>query len=321
METSLSPRIPETLLSQLGEQAVLQAMLETVGAQMLILDTEQRLVYCGEAFARLLGYMPDAMMGKSLCHFQPTEPPTTAARSVTAPRCPSRYQRQDGAIIEIHLACSPLHDATGHAQATLCMLQTPQDTHAQATAEANHRVRNNLAIICALLDMEMMHAPEPERQRLLISLARTRSLGLSYNLGQPGSELVEVGQLVQAVIDSLRALYVRADGTMALSCSAPVYLSMKRATYLSLALTELAMRIIPCVTAHGAQTLPTMTITEDDGLLRIVVAADGCPRSLCSGLSPLSRELLDGLMEHSLGGTIVYDTDAPFRAVLCCAAG
>jgi len=323
-----------SLLARLGEGQLVRALLQAVGDDVMIVDAQGRICCCGSRVAARLGYAANDLIGSPSVKLLAPESGTTDTGGLpTARRFQVTCLRKDGAAIGCSGRTLPLDDTQGHSVGSLCvfdgaphigMLEDldlhPHLSNAQTLVleESNHRVRNNLAMICALLDMEILHAPEGERQRLLVSLARTRSLALPHNLVEEASGEVEVGMLTHAVVDSTRSLFAQVDATVNVTSTAPVRLSCRRATYLALALTELMVHLMHCAVGHVAHASPVIHIAEDPpGTVSLeLTAACNISEPPCEKLAPLSREILVGLVERSLAGRLELSESHPVHAVI-----
>lgn len=306
--------------AQFGDNALLYTLLAQLGQDVLLCDAEACIVYCGAQLAALLESAPDDLCGQDWSAMQTAPPRATDADAMAFS---GQYLTKAGHLITLVGTCVPLATPQGAAAGQLFVLRSAtfrDEAHALVMEESNHRVRNNLAMICALLDMEMMHAPDAERQRLLISLARTRSLALVHNLVQNASSQVEVSVLTRAVMDSARTLFCRIDTPVSVTCPTPAFLNTKRATYLGLALTEIIVHLIRCGITHGTPAFPDIAIARTADTMQLTVTGTVCSATHeCDCLlAPLSREILVGLVERSLGGNVTLVERPPFCAVISC---
>lgn len=212
----------------------------------------------------------------------------------------------------------PLADGSGY----LTILPAPpapeRGPDPRMLDESNHRVRNNLAMICALLEMELLQAPPAARRALRVSLARTRSLALPHNLAHDAAGGVEAALLARAAVDGVRALYAPVEGDIEVRSLAPATVRAPRAVYLALAVTELAAHLCDCALARARPLAARLDVGGADGTVTLALQGGDC-RHGCppDALAPLSRDILTGLVERSLGGTLEIAT-APFRVQLSC---
>lgn len=315
----------DAMLTSLGGATFIEALVEATGQQLLITDTAARILFCGDDFAETLGYTRAELQGQSL---EMLRLPGLQEGAESRDALPAALRhKQQGTRMVGRISWSPLTSVTGELLGHLGRLlrETTEFEEALAQArsqvleESNHRVRNNLAMICALLDMEILRAPEAERKRLLISLARTRSLALVHNLTVDGTGRVDVGMLVRAVVDTVRALFARVEGSVAITDEAACSLSTKRATYLGLALTELTVQLLQCSGDHGQDAFPLIFLARDGAHLIITVEHASCtPTACCLEAGSLSREILLGMVERSLFGTFQFGDGPTFRAIIRC---
>jgi len=188
----------------------------------------------------------------------------------------------------------------------------------QMWADLNHRVRNNMAMICALLEMEMMEAADGEESRLLISLARIRSLTLVYNLVlQNENGDVEIDELFRGVISTITSLFHHNNGKMLVHSDISIYIDQNRATYLSLILTELVVHIVQCISSCASPCSPVIEVKEAAGQISIELTNARVQKCARNPISTLSSEILVGLVERSLHGSISMGDDIGNNITIC----
>lgn len=174
-------------------------------------------------------------------------------------------------------------------------------------AELNHRVRNNMAIICALLEMEMMQASAGEHDRLIITLARIRSLTLVYNLVlQDKDGCIEISELSSGIISSISSLFQKNITRRLMQADSEVLINQSRSIYLSLVLTELVVHIFQCIADCPHPCQPAIKMKQENGLVCIELSNSNESPCAHKQMSPLSREILIGLVEFSLQGSIIF---------------
>jgi hypothetical protein len=328
------------LLARLGETAFAQSLLTAVGADLLVLGCNHQILYCGDRVAALLGYAPEEIYHGRLCEFLPPEflpfeHPFDAQPNMAAccAALPASLPNRMGAPVTVSGTATPIYDAAGDVSGYLCVVRPamvpaddqqagpphqPSDAGARVREESNHRVRNNLAIICALMDMEMLHAPPSERYHLMVSIARTRCLALVHNQTQDSTGQVEVHVLTRAVLDSVRALFFpTAKETVSITGDAPVFLCTRRATYLALAITELAVQLMRHAADHGTPSFPTVHIEQHAAEIGLHMAGvAGAGAVLSCQLPPVSHDILTGLVKKSLGGRLELSDEPAFHAAI-----
>lgn len=306
------------LLDAIGGTNFTQLLLEEVGDTLIITDTSHTICYCGSRCAELLGFQAENLLGKSLVTLCP-EPHIEFTSSGILPRL---LLHKNGNKINFSNNCRELRDSDGCLLGRMYHLANPKiaprDFQAQLLEESNHRVRNNLAIICALLDMELLQAPANERHRLLISLARTRSLALVYNYTSNSLDKLEIAQLVRSTIENVRSIYNYTDDLIPLYCPTSLHICFKRATYLSLILTEIFDFLISGKIAFKNASYGAIIINEqnDEIFVHIDINCDQQAENYPLTLPAISREIITGMTKSSLKGTATFQDENGFHLQL-----
>ena len=238
-----------------------------------------------------------------------------------------------GAVLGVRFDVIPIVAVDGAVQGALCHLHSvasaqelagaseripPSGTIYRTQSDVNHQVRNSLAIISSLLEMEILHAPGQEQTRLRVSQCRIRSLALSHDLAlQALDDQVDVCALVTGVVEGAMALYRGAGGKFSVECPDRATISSRRATYLGLAITELAVHLVACASQRQVAAAPKITIEHSAGVLAITMGGSVCvEHDACRHMDTLSQDILVGLVERSLGGQLALTDSTPFQAII-----
>ncbi|MHB9133499.1 MAG: histidine kinase dimerization/phosphoacceptor domain -containing protein [Armatimonadota bacterium] len=313
-----------TLIAKVGEGALLHAVLGATEEAVILVDATQHILCWTAGATSLLGYAAQDIQGQPLSTCFPTPLPLALESSVCLTQCDGT---QVAATVRQISLCPPGECAAG----TLYILRRVEarpDQHTASPAEGNshrsqrelnHYARNNLAIISALLEMEMLQAPDSERKRLMVSLARIRCLAFMYNLVMQDAGRIEVGMLARSVVDSVTTFFGKTSSALPVSCLTLAYLDARRATYFGLALTELAVYLFSCMAALGDSVNPSIVIEQLVGEI-VVTFTSMCdtPTQQCPPLDSLSRDILTGLVQRSLGGQLMLQEAPTFTAVIRC---
>ena len=192
----------------------------------------------------------------------------------------------------------------------------PIGDDASNSRQLDHLMRNTLAKVCALLEMEALHASGAAQSRLQVSLARVRSMAIAHNLTQqyPGRP-VNVCVLARSVIDGVASIYPPRGNMLEVECPTSIPCAGRKIADLAQVITELGVHLLRCVVAGKASSSPRIMLREEDGELVITARGADCrPRGSCHKLHPLCRELLVGTTRHALAGRIIIQETAPFFA-------
>ncbi|HEY9514143.1 MAG TPA: sensor histidine kinase, partial [Gemmatimonadaceae bacterium] len=147
---------------------------------------------------------------------------------------------------------------------------------AEATAvllrELQHRVRNNLAAIQALLVLERHRTPPRQLSEALdVAIGRLRSMAALQDSLVPQSQLVDLGGLARAVAQSALEVF-GAAGDVECEVVGTATLPSRSASAVAIVLNELITNCLKHAGAHKVR----VEIEHHDGTLEIDVADDGC---------------------------------------------
>jgi two-component sensor histidine kinase len=187
------------------------------------------------------------------------------------------------------------------------------------TREASHRVKNSLAMVSAMLNLQMREDDDPRIQRMLgDAQARIVAIGQAHDQLWQGDRVgvVALERLLCGIVDGLREQAT----DHAIDCDiAPLVVSGDTAIPLGLLLTELVTNAIKYAYGDGGGPVSIETRC-DNGTLSLVVADRGV--GLPAGLDPnaarptsLGMRMVTSLTRQ-LGGTLAFEDGAPGTRVV-----
>lgn len=187
------------------------------------------------------------------------------------------------------------------------------------TREASHRVKNSLAMVSAMLNLQMREDDDPRVQRMLgDAQARIVAIGQAHDQLWQGERVgvVALDRLLCGIADQLR----EQAPDHAIECDiAPLVVSGDTAIPLGLLLTELVTNAVKY--AYGEGGGPVRIVTRcDDGALTMTVVDQGV--GLPADLDPtvarptsLGMRMVNSLTRQ-LGGTLVFEDAGPGTRVM-----
>lgn len=212
---------------------------------------------------------------------RPAHPPDTAAPDAWLPASARasdvverveefvRIRRAEGELVRLSAALADLAAENGRlydrarrdAEATTVLLR-----------ELQHRVRNNLAAIQALLVLERHRTPpRPLCEALDVAIGRLRSMAALQDSLLPHTELVDLAGLARAVSRSALEVF-GASGDVECEIVGQATLPSRRASALAIVLNEL---ITNSLKHAGARTV-RVEIRQNGDALELEIADDGC---------------------------------------------
>ena len=182
----------------LAEQGLLRAIFNHLPDAVLVVDPQGRITLCNPAVARVFGYAPEELIGKSVAtlHETPTEfEGTQEFNERLKGQDPlrlraARFRRKSGEAFPAETVATPLHDQDGHFIGVLSLnrdisqqvvqdqaLRKSQRMEAigQLTGGIAHDFNNLLTIITGNLELLEMEI-ESDEQRDLLSRANDAAL-------------------------------------------------------------------------------------------------------------------------------------------------
>lgn len=144
-------------------------------------------------------------------------------------------------------------------------------------SEIHHRVKNNLAVISGLLEMESMQTPDPE-QALKESRDRIHSMAMIHEIlyqSQSFSE-IRLDHYINKLSDHICDTYARSDKQIDLHANLePVTLNINQAVPTGLILNELMANAIEHGLKEQMQGSITIHLDESEGKVRLVLQDNG----------------------------------------------
>lgn len=284
---------------------------------------------------RLYGYTAAEMIGKPMALLYPPEFPELLPSLIgrirhgeMVPPSDSVRVRKDGSRVDVSATLSPIRDMSGtvvgissiarditgrrRAEATLRHNQEEIETLNRqlrtAMAETHHRVKNNLQVIAALVDMQVMKdeasVPTSELVRLgkhIKMLAAIHDLltqearsDTELNYVSSAAAVNKLVPMVQAIVGSRRVHYEVED----------VHLPVRHGTALAIIINELISNAVK----HGKGDID-FTFKVADGVAKLVVEDDGPgfpPDFDPVRASNTGMELIEGVARWDLSGAASY---------------
>jgi PAS domain S-box-containing protein len=318
-------------------------ILNALSDVIVAYDLDLRLQWANEAAAAITGQRPEDLLGHhchEIWHLRP-EP---------CPKCPVEQARDTGQpqVGEIsgpagktwQLRSYPVKDQLGEVVALVEIahditerkrseeaLRASLEEKEVLLREVHHRVKNNLAAIIALLDMQCQLMNDAAAAVVLAEVGgRIRSMALIHEKLYWSENLAQIGfvDYLQALISHLRTSFtatadirwlVRADTAINLDAAIPCGMIVNE-----LVTNALKYAFPDCRPRPGAGDCEITVSLDRDGNACTLVVADngvGLPATLdWTTTKTLGLRLVRMLGQHQLGGSIELDRTAGTRFVL-----
>jgi two-component sensor histidine kinase len=190
----------------------------------------------------------------------------------------------------------------------------------RSMAETHHRVKNNLQVVSALLEMQMEEAPDAvPRAAVRDSLRQIKTIAIVHDLlsHTHGAGKVDAVQVLKNLMPLLSAGMQTGGEAVAIALetgSDPIYLPTKAATGLALVVNELVSNAVKHGRSMQRRTDSNETITvrltrepEESLLLAVEDTGQGFPDSFdVKKDANLGLELVQSIVANDLQGSIQF---------------
>lgn len=178
--------------------------------------------------------------------------------------------------------------------------------------EIHHRVKNNLSIIIALMQLKENQAQSEESQTLLIELQeRIYAIELLHRQLYQSSSLKEIALnvYVQGLVENMRQTYATDEKKIRLHVSiAPVCLSIEQALSCGILINECITNAIKhAFGEQGGDIRIDFTCNDEICTLQISDNGKGLPQNFdLSSQQGLGMQLIQGIAQEQLQGALTY---------------
>jgi PAS domain S-box-containing protein len=320
-----------------AEQALLAAIVSSSEDAIVSKDLDGIVTSWNAAAERIYGWKAEEIIGKAKALVIPPSRPnelTTILERIKAGQRIEHFEtqriRKDGRIIEVAISVSPILDLQGRVTGAATFVRDISERrrterelqYRQAEVEAlnirlrhamretHHRVKNNLQVISAMIEMQMLeHRGEKSIPLEDYSQLKTHihTLAIVHDLLSAGIKEMEDTQRVsvKAVLDKLLPMLQQTAWNKAVRYSIDdAGLTSKLCVSLTLILNELVTNALK----HGKTE--TEVIFHSDGAKAQLEVSDDGP-GFPEGFHPLKDanmglELVESLVRTDLNGRSIY---------------
>jgi PAS domain S-box-containing protein len=253
-----------------------------------------------------------------------------------------RIIRSDGEIRFIHNLGFPEYDSSGMVKRFFGTFQDVTESKFLEIAlqksleekevllrEVHHRVKNNLAAILGLIEMERFSCKDPKMEEIFLGLGRRiKSIATVHETLYKSDDLARIrfqGYL-EALISNLVTSFQSEQEINLVIDAGEVELDLNLAVPCGLIINELVTNALKHAfpldlpdskVIHNAEIKVTLTQSENDFVLSVSDNGVGFPADLdIHAATSLGLRLLSMLGEHQLGGKLVLDRSQGTRITL-----
>lgn len=321
---------------------LLNSAFNTMEDVVLITDPDSRKILdCNPAVAKVLGYEPEELIGKDIARLFPSHDAYSSVgrefrqlmRKQKRFMMEYHLKRKDGSLISVESSTSVLasdienktrlvsllRDVTERKQMVAELRRNLQEKETML-AEIHHRVKNNLALISALLQLQSMYAEnEVVRAELEQSMHRIHTIARIHEDFYESEKLSEVEMthfLEKWRRELMRALQTQEEAVNVVIESSNLKLNINQAVPTALLLNELSNHIIECMKQQEQNLKTLLRIRRQEDNVHVEVDFSGIwkqgDQMLLSNMDQLSTLLIQALM-HQLEAETSDESDNRFH--------
>lgn len=309
------------------EEQRFRELLEALPAAVYTTDTEGRITFYNRAASELAGRQPELGSDTWCVTWRLYHPDGTPLPHDQCPMAlalkeerPIRgseaiAERPDGTRVPVIPYPTPIRDASGRLIGAVNMLvDVSERKQAEANQkvlldELNHRVKNNMQMLYALLQTALRETASTEARAVLAEAShRVSAMGAAhqvlYEMGNTVS--YNAKDLLERVCASAKRAFVRNVNVVILDCTAE-RLSNDTAVPLALILNEFLINAANYGVSNDNGRSIRVSLTKNDGSLQLDVADDGPGFDLVHAQRRSSGLGLVNGLARQLGGTLTVE--------------
>ena len=290
------------------------------------------IVFANDAFLQLTGYARDEVEGRNCRFLQgPGTDPEARRRIAAALRARTDIKidilnyRKDGTPFWNALSISPVFDEAGRlrhffaAQADVTERRQEMQAKTALLREIDHRVKNNLQMVSALVALQMSRvSDEGLRETLSSMLRRIEALATLHRRLHQSDDATRfsVADFIEDIVTDLVGATGRDDIAVVLDLE-PVRVSAQKAAPLAIIVNELVTNVLKHAFAKRPGRI-TVGIRQEDGHLCLEIADDGPGMPETESEETSFGTTIVRMLARQLNAPLIWSAAAPTgtRAVL-----
>lgn len=252
-------QMAEGLEQKTVSKAYVDNIIESINEAIFVTDAGGRLIRFNTAASSLLGYNPDEILNQPLNRYINTK---ATEMKVAEPKVAYEFSviRGDDEQIPVLYSEADLRDNQGKfAGQVVVASDISKQKHLEAElrsslrekevmlAEIHHRVKNNLAVISGLLQLQSYSAGNKEVEKALTdSQLRIQSIALVHEMLYENESLayIQYDIYINDLLQAISSMYISEDKNIELiSDVEPIKLTINQAIPCSLLLNELVVNL------------------------------------------------------------------------------
>ncbi len=305
-------KMAENLNRSMVSREYVNNIIQSMGDMLVVTDQNFEIELINQSISETLRYSEEELMGESFWSLvsgdQQDILKKRIADSSQKVSFETRYRTKEGEEIPVILSFSHLSENGSRSKGIVLVASniTAQKEAEEKInrslkekevllAEIHHRVKNNLAVISGLLEMQVWNLPDDDKSinPLKESQLRIHSIALVHELLYQSESFSEIqlneyiGKLLQAIQKTHKKREMSVDIATDLG---PIYLTIQKAIPASLLLNELVVNSYKHAFEEQSSGQIDVQLAREEGQVKLVVQDNGV--GLPEDFDPFEQETL-----------------------------
>lgn len=308
-------------------------IIESMGDALIVTNKEGNIIKVNSATATMLGYRGRELIGEPLAEvFADGGQPELFSidKFVVIENYETNFVRKNGKAFPVNLSKAVIKNADGSVQGLVYiasditerkkqekMIKESLEEKEILLAEIHHRVKNNLAVISGLLQMQRWETENSAAKNVLQdSQLRVKSIALVHEKLYQSENLssIQFEQYVEELIKGINKTFSNSQTDISFHIDIePIVFSINKAIPCSLLLNELIVNVHKHAFDHVDKGEVRITLWKENSHVRLVVKDNGKGLKELSGdkakASSLGMSLIQTLVSQLEGDIDFYNDD------------
>ncbi|SMO42002.1 sensor histidine kinase [Gracilimonas mengyeensis] len=270
-------------------------IIESIHEALFVTDNDGILKRVNSAAARLTGYLPEEMIGKPAKKFYELDKrnkPDDEEAEESGTSYEYALKKKDNTSIPVLFSEARLRDSQGEMVGMVSVASDISERIEREKeireslkekevmlAEIHHRVKNNLAVVSGLLQLQSFNAEDKEVLKALTdSQTRIQSIALVHEMLYESESLayIKYNKYVNDLLQAIQSMHLNSSNNIDLVADVdPISLSINQAIPCSLLINELVVNAFKHAFDEGKEGKIFIDVKKKENKIRVAIRDNG----------------------------------------------